>query len=141
MRLLLLLLSVLFVPTAAAQISIGGQLGEPTGLALKIGDGQGAILVAVGWDLGDDDVSVEAHYLLRSRGLRGNRNVRLFYGPGLFGSFGEDRKDRFGLSLGVGLETEIVQDIELYGLISPRLQLIDQTDFDLGGGVGVRLQL
>ena len=138
----LALFALVFAPSASAQVSIGGQAGDPTGLALKFGQGQGAILTAIGWDLsGDDRINVEGHYMLRMRGLRSNRQVRLFYGPGVFASFGENRATRGGISLGIGLETDVVPDLELYGLLSPRLQLVDETEFDLGGGVGLRLRL
>lgn len=139
---LLILLIALVVPAASAQTSIGGQLGDPTGLALKVGAGSGSVLLAIGWDfVGDDAINLEGHYVLRDRGLQGNRQVRLFYGPGIYASFGDTRKDRFGVSFGVGLETELVPAVEVYGVLSPRLQLIDETDVDLGGGVGLRVQI
>lgn len=141
-RLLLALGTFLLIPAASAQTSIGGQVGDPTGLSVKLGDGAGAILLAIGWDFGGDDaINLEGHYVLRNRGLQGNQQVRLFYGPGLYASFGDTRKDEFGVSFGVGLETELVPAVEIYGLLSPRLQLIDETDFDLGGGLGVRVQI
>ena len=139
---LLALAAVLVLPCAHAQTSIGAQVGDPTGLALKIGGGSGAVLVGVGWDFaGDDAINVEGHYLLGSRGLPGNRQIRWFYGPGVFASFGDTRKDAFGVSVGVGLETELVDRVEIFGLVSPRLQLIDETNFDAGGGLGVRVQI
>ena len=142
MRLSLLALLLLLTPAVAAQTSIGAQVGDPTGLSLKVGQGSGAILVAVGWDFsGDDAINVEGHYLLRSRGIQGNPQVRFFYGPGLFASFGDIQKDRFGVNVAVGLETELVDAIEVYGLVSPRLQLIDETDFDVGGGLGIRVRI
>lgn len=139
MRYLLLLAAFLAAP-ASAQISIGGQVGDPTGLSLKLGSGQGALAIAVGWDL-DDSVSGEVHYLLSNRRLRGsNAPVSVFYGPGAF-VVSNDNRTRAGISLGVGLEALLTPDIELYGLVSPRLQLTDQTDFEVGGGVGLRLRL
>lgn len=139
---LLVLIAALLAPIASAQTSIGGQIGDPTGVALKVGGGQGAILVGIGWDFGGDDaINVEGHYLLRERGLRGNAQVRLFYGPGVYASFGDTRKDAFGVSVGIGLETELVPSVEVFGLISPRLQLIDETDIDAGGAIGARVQI
>ena len=125
---------------AQAQLAIGGQLGDPTGLALKVGAGRGALLLAVGWDL-DDSVSAEGHYLLRDRRLQGAvAGARLFYGPGVFLQAGDDRTN-VGVSLGVGLEATLAPEIEVYGLVSPRLRLIEDTDIDLGAGVGLRLRL
>ncbi len=124
---------------ASAQLAVGGQVGDPTGLSLKFGRGQGALILAVGWDL-DESVSAEGHYLLSSRRLQGSRAASVFYGPGLFVRTG-GRTDDFGVSLGVGLEAALTPDIELYGLLSPRLQLIEETDFELGAGLGLRLRL
>ena len=140
MRLLpLALLAALLAAPASAQLAIGGQVGDPTGLSLKFGEGRGAILLAVGWDL-DESVSAEGHYLLRNRGLQGSRTASLFYGPGVFFRTGGPQDD-FGVSLGVGLEADLTPEIEIYGLVSPRLQIIEDTDFDLGAGLGLRLRL
>ena len=136
---LLLTLAALMAAPASAQLAIGGQVGDPTGLSLKFGQGRGAVLLAVGWDL-DESVSAEAHYLLRSRRVQGSNAVSLFYGPGLFVRTGGPTDD-FGVSLGVGLETPLTPDVEIYGLLSPRLQLIEETDFELGAGLGLRLRL
>ncbi|WP_412067420.1 hypothetical protein [Rubrivirga sp. IMCC43871] len=139
MRSLLLAAALLVAAPASAQLAIGGQIGTPTGLSLKAGSGAGAVILAIGWDL-DDSVSAEGHYLLRSRRLQGSdTNLALFYGPGVFVHTGG--RDAFGVSLGVGLEAPLTQEIEIYGLVSPRLQLVEETDFDLGAGLGLRLRL
>ncbi|MEM0963990.1 MAG: hypothetical protein AAGK21_15795 [Bacteroidota bacterium] len=140
MRLLSLsLLACVIAIPAQAQLGVGGQVGDPTGLSLKFGDGTGAAILAIGWDL-DDAVSAEGHYLLRARRLQGSRTARVFYGPGVF-VVANDNRERFGVSLGLGLEARLAPEIEIYGLISPRLQLIDDTDFEIGGGAGLRLIL
>lgn len=141
MRTLLTLAAVLAVALPAqAQLAIGGQVGDPTGLSIKAGAGPGALLLAIGWDL-DDSVSAEGHYVLSSRRVQGSdANLALFYGPGLFLS-SNDNNTRFGVSLGVGLEAGLTREIEVYGIVSPRLQLVEETDFDVGGGIGLRLRL
>ena len=141
MRLALLASAVLLAaPPAAAQLAVGGQVGSPTGLSLKVGQGRGAVMLAAGWDL-DDAVEVEGHYLLRDRRLRGSRaDVRVFYGPGAFVRSRNDDTDA-GVSLGVGLSAALAPEIAVYGLLSPRLQLVDGTDFELGAGLGLRLTL
>lgn len=136
---LLTALAVLVATPASAQLAIGGQVGDPTGLSLKFGQGSGAVILAVGWDL-DESVSAEGHYVLRERRLQGSRTASVFYGPGLFVRTGGPTDD-FGVSLGVGLEADVTPEIEIYGLVSPRLRLIEETDFDLGAGLGLRLRL
>ena len=136
---LLPLAALLLALPATAQVAIGGQLGDPSGLAVKAGAGPGAVLLAVGFGRGD--VSAEGHYVLRTRRLEGTDTaIRLFYGPGAF-LRSDDGDVDFGLSLGVGLETLLTREIELYGLVSPRVRLVEETDFELGGGVGLRLRL
>ena len=142
--LLAALFAALALP-AQAQFAVGGQLGDPTGLSLKAGAGPGALLLAIGWDLdGFDQVSAEGHYVLSQRRVQGaDANLGLFYGPGLFLRASDGPGDGdvdFGLSLGIGLEAALTQDIEAYGLVSPRIQLIEETDFGVGGGVGLRLR-
>lgn len=137
--LFVLALALVFAAPASAQFAIGGQVGDPTGLSLKFGQGAGSVILAVGWDL-DESVSAEGHYLLRERRLQGSRTASVFYGPGLFVRTGGPTDD-FGVSLGVGLEADLVPEIEIYGLVSPRLQLIEDTDFDLGAGLGLRFKL
>lgn len=137
---LLVVVFLLAAPAASAQFAIGGQVGDPTGLSLKFGQGRGALLLALGWDL-DDSISAEGHYVLRARRLQGTNDVTFFYGPGLYLRDSDGSETDFGVSLGLGLETSLTPDLELYGLLSPRLLLIEETDFDLGGGIGLRLRL
>mgnify|MGYP007122496513 CR=1 FL=1 len=138
-----LLLALLAAAPAAAQTGIGAQVGDPTGITLKIGAGRGAVALAAGWDLGDDDtqISLEGHYFLRETRIPGEADLALFYGPGIFLKAREDRDPSFGASFGIGLSLFATRDIEIYGLVSPRLQLVEETDFDLGGGVGARVYL
>ena len=136
MRILLLLLA-LGAPGALAQTAVGAQVGSPTGLSLKIGDGRGAVLLAVGYDIGDS-VSFEGHYVLSRRRLEGG-DARWYYGPGAFVSGSDDDVD-LGVSLAVGVETLLTRDIEGYAHVSPRLQLIDETAVGLGLGLGARVR-
>jgi hypothetical protein len=137
--LLLAALSVLLLtPDARAQqgqFGIGGQVGEPTGLTLKLGVGRGAIDLAAGWDLSDDHFFAQGHYLLAEQRLSGSP-VGLFYGPGLFVASREENT-AFGLSLNVGLNY-YTGPFEIFGQVTPRLQLVDDTDFDLGAALGLR---
>ena len=143
---LLLLFLLVSAPDAHAQrgsFGIGGQVGDPTGLALKFTSGARAFDLAAGWDL-DDYLFVQGHLLLRERRLQGTASdFRYFYGPGLFVAFRETgREDRdddvnFGIGFNAGL-SYYFDAFEIFGQLTPRLQLIDDTDFDLGGGIGIR---
>lgn len=130
-------------PLAVAQTGIGGQIGDPTGITLKFGVGYGAIDLAAGWDLGDH-FSAQGHYLLGENRLpTPEADLRFFYGPGAYlkvrNNDGNDDGDAdAGFSFNVGLGLYPTREIEIFGQITPRLQLIDETDFDFGGAIGLR---
>src|SRR5690606_36472630 len=120
---------------------IGGQIGDPTGLALKFASGGRAFDLAAGWDL-DDYLFVQGHLLLRETRIVGTAtDLRYFYGPGLFLGVherrGRDDDLAFGISFNVGLSF-YTGPVEIFGQLTPRLRLVDSTDFDVGGGLGVR---
>lgn len=141
---LLVLLFLLSAPDVHAQrgtFGIGGQVGDPTGLTLKFASGARAFDLAAGWDL-DDYLYVQGHLLLRERRLPGTASdFRYFYGPGLFLSVRDTNRDNddvnFGISFNAGL-SYYFDAFEIFGQLTPRLQLVDDTDFDLGGALGIR---
>jgi hypothetical protein len=135
-----LALAVALVATSAsAQTGLGAQIGSPTGISFKVGTGEGAIAGAVGWDL-EDSISAEVHYLLNERYRPDiGRDVRLFYGPGVFLDGDANDDAVIGVSLGVGLSARVLPEVDVYGLLSPRLGLLSETSVGLGGGLGVRL--
>ena len=126
---------------AQGSFGIGGQVGNPTGLALKFGSGASTFDLAAGWDL-DEYLFVQGHLLLRERRLNGAASdLRYFYGPGLFVALRETNRDDDSINLGFSFNAGLsyyVDSFEIFGQLTPRLQLIDDTDFDLGGGLGVR---
>ena len=137
--LLLAALLLALTPTADAQrgrFGIGGQIGEPTGVTLKFGTGRGAIDMAAGWDLSSDHIFVQGHYLLSERGFPGGSGLGYFYGPGVFVAATDDNA-AFGLSFNAGINV-YTGPLEFFGQVTPRLQLVDDTDFDLGAALGLR---
>ncbi len=142
MKLLLPLLFVaaLLAPDAQAQqrggFGIGGQIGSPTGLALKFGSGSRFDLAA-GWDL-DDYLFVQAHLLLQERPIPGaNAPLTYFYGPGAFSGIPDNGDALLGFSFNVG-GAYYTGPIEIFLQATPRLLLVPSTDFDIGVGLGVR---
>lgn len=116
---------------------IGGQLGDPSGLALKFGSGANSFDLAAGWDL-DDYLFVQAHLLLRERRLPGSStSLNYFYGPGLFLGVSDRRDEAFGFSFNAGI-AYYTGPVEIFGQLTPRLALAPGTDFDLGAALGLR---
>ena len=136
------LLAVSATNTASAQsrsTGIGFQVGEPTGITLKfVRPGVDYDFLAA-WDL-DDFLYLNAHVLFERRvDMDGDADLRMFYGPGAFIGFRDSPNDdavlgatfTAGPSLWFG-------DVETFLQLTPRFELVPETDFDIGGGLGVR---
>lgn len=137
---LLLLFAFVATESRAQGIGIGGQLGDPTGVTIRAG----SLDLAAGWNISNDRFFGQAHFIVGQTPLTGaGADLRLFYGPGVFIGAGEGRNDdvRFGVSLNGGLSYFLNPNIEIFGQLTPRLQLVDRTDFNLGGAAGLRFYL
>ena len=153
-KLLLALAFVLSVTTflaaqrSAGAVGIGAQFGQPTGLSLKIYQPTGLSTdILVAWDL-NDFFFVNIHGLAE-RHLGSSESVHYFIGPGLFVGVRESNNDGLvsksndfvaGISGTLGLNV-ILGPVELFGQVTPRLELIDETAGDVGGGIGIRIYL
>lgn len=123
-----------------SRVGLGGQIGEPAGVTLKIRNpGATSIDILAAW-VGDDVFFVNVHGL-RETQVSDNENLHLFYGPGGYVGFHDrvhdDDEVVAGISATVGLGF-LVEQFEIFGQITPRLDLTPATDGDLGVGVGVR---
>ncbi|MDX1438965.1 MAG: outer membrane beta-barrel protein [Rubricoccaceae bacterium] len=136
---LLILFLLLAAHTVSAQgrFGIGGQIGEPTGLTIKILSPGVDLDAAAEWDFGDY-VFLQGHVLLGENGLPvSNVDLNFFYGPGLFLGARENADTAFGLSANFGL-SYYTGPVEIFGQLTPRLRLVPDSDFDLGAAAGVR---
>ena len=142
----LCLLEMVAAPTAQAQrrggdIGIGGQIGDPSGVTLMIyNPGAMSYDFLAAWD-SDDFFFLNAHGLFE-RPISGQRDLRFYYGPGVFLGFrdrGRDDDDDvvIGISGRVGLRYWI-NAFEIYVQLTPRLSVVPDTDGDVGGGIGFR---
>jgi hypothetical protein len=122
-------------------IGIGGQIGDPTGITLRIGSTGSAIDIAAGWNINTDSFFAQAHYIPSQIALgAAPAQLRLFYGPGVFvGTRSRPVGDKasFGVSFNAGLSFW-TGPVEIFGQLTPRLQLVESTDFSLGGAAGLR---
>lgn len=125
-------------------VGLGGQLGEPSGVTLKFYDAQGPSYdFLAAWDL-DDRFFLNGHALFENN-IQANIDPDLhwFIGPGGFiGVFDapEPVEDDalIGISGTVGLNLVFNRRVELYGRLTPRLEVIPETEGGVGGGLGVR---
>jgi hypothetical protein len=146
-----LLLSVGLPLDAYAQrtsgaVGLGGQLGDPSGVTLKVynADAPSYDFLAA-WSGLDDFFFLNGHALFENRLPAENVDPPLqwFLGPGAFiGTFerGGPQTDTvvFGISGTGGLQILLAEHFEIYLQATPRFSLAPETDATLGGGLGFR---
>ncbi len=139
--LFVLLVGSCFSSLQAQTLGIGAQFGDPTGLSVRLNN-QGGINydIIASWDF-EDYFFANVHGLW-DKSLMKSPNLSFFYGPGLFIGIRdrESRKDDViaGLSGSIGLSLYFNKRLELFAQVNPRLVLVDETDGDVGGGIGLR---
>jgi len=136
------LLSLPLSAQAPGPVALGAQFGQPTGLSLRIVKPNGSSLdLLAAWDL-DDYLFFNLHFL-KEYPLAGAGQFNWFVGPGVFLAL-RDRGRRsgnndtdIGISGTIGLNVYL-DPVEIYLRLSPRLQVIDETNGAIGGGLGFR---
>lgn len=149
-----LIFNLLFVNPLSAQktggnIGVGFQVGDPTGLNLHIRSTKPMRLdILFAWDFDDDDRDfffVNVHGLW-FKPLSSSPAFNFYYGPGAFigirdndghGNNDNDDDAVFGVSGNFGINYEFDR-FDIFLQLTPRLELISETDFDIGGGLGMR---
>jgi hypothetical protein len=125
---------------------IGFQAGNPSGLALQFFRDHGVSTdILLAYNL-EDFLFLNMHALWQTH-LDQKNMTHLFYGPGGFIGLrdvdnSENNFDEFeaGISGNVGLNL-IVKRVEFFGQVTPRFTLIPSTQFNWGGGVGIRFYI
>jgi len=121
---------------AQKSFGLGIILGEPTGLSAKLWTGStNAFDFAAAWSFkGDGDLLLQADYVWHSS-LTGE--LALYYGIGGRVIFQND--SRVGARIPIGLDYQFSSaPIDIFIELVPILDLIPSTNFNLGGGIGVR---
>lgn len=129
---------------ASGAIGIGGQVGDPSGVTIKVyNPGSLSYDFLAAWDL-DDFFFLNVHgQYERPLELENVSGVEYFFGPGGFVGI-RDREepveDEFvlGISGRIGVNVPLEDRFEFYAQLTPRIHLVPDTEGDLGGGIGVR---
>jgi len=139
--LLLLMSNVANAQRRSGGVGIGGQIGEPSGVTLKVyNPGRVSYDFLAAWNL-DDFFYLNVHGVYESH-LDDEGRVHFFYGPGAFIGLRDRPRDQdddvvLGISGTFGLNY-LIGNAEIFGQVTPRLELVPDTEGDVGGGVGVR---
>ncbi len=138
----LLSYSQLHAQRPSPSFGIGFQAGDPTGLSMQFYKNHGVttdILLAYNWE---DFFFLNVHGLWNVH-LDSHERFHFFYGPGAFvgerdyQSEGRDDDVEAGVSGNFGLNF-VLHRVELFGQVTPRLALTPGTNFEWGGGLGLR---
>jgi hypothetical protein len=140
--LFVLLLGVISIKLSAQDsgFGLGIIIGEPTGLSMKTWVSQKhAVDAGVAWSLSNDWFNIHADYLIHNFELI---NVSKGQLPFYFG---------FGAKIGIGNEFSLAgrvpvglaylfedAPLDVFVEVVPALQLINQIQFQMNGGIGIR---
>lgn len=138
-------------PAQAQNVGVGFQAGDPTGLNLHFRNTKPMRLdILFAWDFDDDDRDfffVNVHGLF-FKPLSASPKFNFYYGPGAYIGVRDRKRDRppfdddddktvLGVSGNFGINVEI-ERFDIFLQLTPRLDLVPDTDFDIGGGLGAR---
>ena len=121
---------------AQGNFGIGVILGEPTGLSAKLYTGSNnAFDFAAAWSFkGNGNLLLQADYVWHSSLAR---ELALYYGIGGRVIFQND--PLVGVRIPIGLDYRFSSaPIDIFVELVPILDLIPSTNFNLGGGIGIR---
>lgn len=137
----LALFALLLAPESAAQynsLAIGAEIGTPTGVTLLLPRSDRTALEFLGaWDL-DDFIFLNAHALF-TKSVDDYPDLHAIWGPGAFIGIRDSNNDAVTVGIsgkfGAGYSAD---PFEIYIHLTPRFELVSETDFHLGGGLGIR---
>lgn len=145
MKYRLLVLSMLIVMTfgvtyAQGNFGIGVVLGEPTGLSAKLyTSNDNALDFGAAWSFkGDGHLLLQTDYVWHSYlPQESSGKLALYYGIGGRVIFSND--PNVGVRIPVGLDYKFNSaPIDIFIELVPILDLVPSTNFNFGGGIGVR---
>lgn len=128
-----------FAQSPAGQVGIGGQIGDPSGVTIKLYQRPGLTYdMLAAWDL-DQFFFLNAHALYE-RPIP-DSPLRYFLGPGVILGFEEGADGENDVVIGISGQFGVnffVEQFEVFLQLTPRLNVIPNTNGQIGGGIGLR---
>jgi len=123
------------------RIGVGVEVGQPTGLTLLLVSPRAFDLeFLAAWDF-DNFLFVNAHALWR-REVEDYRRLFAIYGPGAYLGFRDSRDEDVVLGVSGRFGAAYVfEPFEVYVQVTPRVDVVPETEFHVGGGFGFRFYL
>jgi hypothetical protein len=138
------MIAILFTSSIKSQtrgFGIGIVLGEPTGLSAKLWTGNSnAFDFAAAWSFrGSGHVLLQADYVWHTANLLTSGTGRLPFYYGIGGRIILADDPLLGVRIPLGLNYQFSEaPLDIFVEIVPILDLTPETDFDVGGGLGIR---
>jgi len=129
---------------APGEVGLGVQIGEPTGFTVKIYHPTTSLDFLAAWDI-NHYFFLNIHAIYDTH-FNNAQTIHFFYGPGgyirVWDRSRQDLDDEIelGVSGNFGLDF-LIRKFEIFAQVTPRLSLIQSTNFDMGGGIGFRFYL
>jgi hypothetical protein len=135
-----LLVGVVLSSEAQQVFGIGLMLGPLSGVSFKssASPSSSADLLFAGGP--NDSFFSQGHYnfTILTIAQSDDNEVNLYGGPGIYLRFPTQRKAIFGFSGDFGIGWIFKKNVEFFSELSPKMGLMDQTKFDMTGGIGFR---
>jgi hypothetical protein len=141
MILAVVILAALIPSSALADMGVGIIVGEPTGLSLKWWDEGTAVDAAIGWSIGDDSFYGHCDYVWHRRFESMDFGTRAPFYYGIGGRFilRDNEDSKMGLRVPIGLDYMFDSGrFDIFVEIVPIFDVMPETDFGVGGGIGAR---
>ena len=137
----LMILSEVTAGSPSYKYGAGIILGEPTGISLKMWQSKSRALDAgIGWSVGKNShLNLHADYLIHKYRLINGEgtNFPVYYGIGARIKLEDDSKFGIRFPLGISYIFESAPFDTFFELV-PIFNLVPETSFDLGFGIGIR---
>lgn len=128
--------------SAQSNTWLGLEAGSPSGIAVYLERPSADISILAAWDL-DDFLFVNAHWMLGEE-IQIEGRTSWFWGPGAFVGFRDNDRNNDGAALGASFRVGLQHGwsrLVGYVHLTPRFEVVPETDFGMGGGIGVRVRL
>ncbi len=126
------------------RFSLGAVVGDPTGITGKLWTGgNNAVDFAAAWSTSHEDAAeLHADWIHHDFGVFSVQNgaLPLYYGIGGRMILADQNRAGARFPLGISYLTER-RNLEFFLEVAPALDLVPDTEFDLGAGVGFRFML
>jgi hypothetical protein len=145
--LLVVALALLFLPGPACgwqRVGLGVMAGEPTGISLNVWTSTDrAIDAAAGWSIGEDGwLYVHCDYVFHGYEFPGEPaegSVPYYFGIGSRVLFRDGDDSRIGIRVPFGVNYAFEDGrFDVFLELAPIMDLVPETEFDFGGGIGAR---